>query len=190
MKLAFCIFKYYPFGGLERDFYRIAKACQEHGHQIIVYTMRWQGENTAEFSLRLLPTKGFTNHQQCLHFAKVLPQYLAKDNPDVVIGFNRMPHLDVYFAGDICYQKEARTRHSKWYRLFPRYRTYAALEKAVFNPEAHTEILLLTQNAKVDFIHYYHTPEERFHLIPPGVGTDIGNYPLTQHKFVSNCVKN
>ena len=39
MQLAFVLYKYFPFGGLQRDFMRIALECQKRGHQIRVYTM-------------------------------------------------------------------------------------------------------------------------------------------------------
>ena len=44
MQLAFCLYKYFPYGGLQRDFLRIALVCQARGHAIRVYTLDWQGE--------------------------------------------------------------------------------------------------------------------------------------------------
>lgn len=172
MKIAFSIFKYYPFGGLERDFLRIAKACQQRGHQIIVYTMQWQGDIPPEFQVRLIQIHHFSNHQKSLKFAQALPKNIQQDKPDIVVGFNRTPHLDIYFAGDPCYQAQAIKKHCDWYQFLPRYRTYTLLEKAVFSNTAHTEILLLTPSAQADFIHYYQTPVERFHIMPPGIAPD------------------
>ena len=43
MQLAFVLYKYFPFGGLQRDFMRIALECQKRGHQIRVYTLIWEG---------------------------------------------------------------------------------------------------------------------------------------------------
>ena len=48
MRLAFCLFRYFPYGGLQRDFVRIAQACRARGHSIDVYTLRWEGETLAE----------------------------------------------------------------------------------------------------------------------------------------------
>ena len=44
MRIAFCLYKYFPFGGLQRDFLRIALACQARGHAVRVYTLEWRGE--------------------------------------------------------------------------------------------------------------------------------------------------
>ena len=41
--LAFCLFKYFPHGGLQRDMLRIALACQLRGYSIDVYTTSWEG---------------------------------------------------------------------------------------------------------------------------------------------------
>jgi UDP-glucose:(heptosyl)LPS alpha-1,3-glucosyltransferase len=42
--LAFCLFKYFPHGGLERDMLRIALACRSRGYEIDVYTTSWRGD--------------------------------------------------------------------------------------------------------------------------------------------------
>ena len=44
MQLAFILYKYFPFGGLQRDFMRIALECQRRGHAIRVYAMIWEGD--------------------------------------------------------------------------------------------------------------------------------------------------
>ncbi len=41
-----------------------------------------------------------------------------------------------------------------------------------FDPAANTEILLIAEAEKSKFIRHYGTPEERFHLLPPGIERD------------------
>jgi len=36
----------------------------------------------------------------------------------------------------------------------------------------HTEILLLTENQRKEFVHFYATPDDRLTVLPPGVGRD------------------
>ena len=50
MKLAFCLFNYFPFGGLQRDFFHIAEVCRNRGHEIHVFTMKWEGEMPRDFA--------------------------------------------------------------------------------------------------------------------------------------------
>lgn len=172
MRLAFCLFKYFPFGGLQRDFLRIAKACVARGHIVDVYTMSWDGEYEPGLAIRTLPAKGFSNHARRQDFVCQIQPYLAQGHYALIIGFNKMPGLDVYYAADTCYQAKARQQRSWWYRLTSRYRHTVAYEKAVFEPESNAEILLLSAAQQSDFMHYYHTPEKRFHLLPPGIDRD------------------
>ena len=38
MKLAFCLFKYYPYGGLEQSFLNITRQALACGHEVHVFT--------------------------------------------------------------------------------------------------------------------------------------------------------
>ena len=51
MKVALCLFKYFPYGGLQRDFLRIAKELKARGHEIRVYVQSWQGESLTVWRL-------------------------------------------------------------------------------------------------------------------------------------------
>ena len=62
MIVAFCLYKYFPFGGLQRDFMRIAQTVAARGHHVRVYTQSWEGECPEVFELILVPIKSRTNH--------------------------------------------------------------------------------------------------------------------------------
>jgi len=169
MKLAFCLFKYFPFGGLQRDFLKIAKACEARGHEIHVITMSMEDKLPNTFNIHLLACKGFQNHQHCEGFAKQLKLLLEKSNYDIVIGFNKMPYLDLYYAADVCYQARTKKMRHIFYRLLPRYQTLVSLEKSIFEPGAKTKILYLAENQRQEYVDYYQTEQERFHLLSPGI---------------------
>ncbi|MDH5737191.1 MAG: hypothetical protein OEZ23_02725, partial [Gammaproteobacteria bacterium] len=63
-ELAFCLFKYFPFGGLQRDFVRIARECMNKGYRIRVYTLSWQGEVPKGFEVILVPAVALMNHKR------------------------------------------------------------------------------------------------------------------------------
>lgn len=170
MKLAFCLFNYFPFGGLQRDFLRIAEQCVQRGHTVEVFTMCWEGEHDPRIHVTIVPVSGWQNHTQAKQFVKQLQPHLK--NYDGVIGFNKMPGLDIYYAADTCYQAKARDKHYFLYRLTPRYRHYADYEKAVFDRSAKTKILLIAPQQKEVFMHYYGTKDNRFYLLPPGIAKD------------------
>lgn len=172
MNLVFCLYEYFPFGGLQRDFLKIACTAMARGHAVRVLTMDWQGEKPAGLDIRLLPHAAVSNHRRCLKFTRTVARLLPEIQCDAVVGFNKMPGLDVYFAADSCYQARMRRTRLLVSRLQGRYRTYAEFERAVFSPASNTEILLLAPQEKSRFMKCYGTPAERFHLLPPGIAQD------------------
>ena len=172
MRLAFVLYKYFPFGGLQRDFMRIALECQARGHSIRVYTPIWEGEVPAGFDVRVAPIKAVFNHHRNERFSAWLAADLARDPVDRVVGFNKMPGLDVYYAADGCFEDKAQTLRNPLYRLFGRYKHFADYERAVFGPQSSTEILMISEVQQPLFVKHYGTPAERFHLLPPGIAAD------------------
>ncbi len=172
MQLAFCLYKYFPYGGLQRDFLRIALACQARGHAIRVYALDWQGETPPGFELIRVPVKAFASTRRYARFTAWVAADLARRPVDRVVGFNKMPGLDVYYAADPCFEHKARTLRRALYRYSPRYRHFSAYERAVFAPEQHTEILTISPAQQALFAEYYGTPARRFHPLPPGIAPD------------------
>jgi UDP-glucose:(heptosyl)LPS alpha-1,3-glucosyltransferase len=171
MKIAFCLFKYFPFGGQQRNFLKIAKTCISRGHQVDVYTTSWQRDIPEGLNVVLLPVSGFTNHKRRESLVKKFNHIISNKSYDAVVGFIKMPGLDVYYAADTCYAAKARER-SIFYRLTGHCRSYLRFEKAVFDRNSAAEILLLSELEKSVFKEFYDTPDHRFHLLPPGISKD------------------
>lgn len=172
MRIAFILFKYFPYGGLQRDFLRIAQICQQKGHKIRVYTLSWQGEIPDGFEVTLINVKALSNHKKYQKFHQAVQIQLKSEPADILIGFNKVPDLDVYYAADGCFkQKALQSRH--WlYRITPRYRLFEAFESAVFSAKKRTQILLISEQQKPFFMQHYQTQEARFHILPPGINRD------------------
>lgn len=172
MKLAFCLYKYFPFGGLQRDFMNIALECHRRGYSIRVYTLFWHGEKPSHFDITIVPVNALTNHKRYQKYTDWVHQSLKEDPVDAVIGINKMPGLHVYYAGDSCYEDIAQNNRQWWYRLGNRYRHFSNYEKSVFSPASETEILMISRPQKDLFVNYYNTPEKRMHFLPPGISRD------------------
>ncbi len=168
MKLAFCLFKYFPYGGLQRDFFQLARTCLHRGHQVDVYTGSWKGEQPNDLRVFIVPNRRLTNHRRYVSFARRANKLIAQEGYDAVVGFNKMPGIDVYFASDSCYVARAMEK-SFLYRISGRCRTLTAMEKAVFGRESKTEIISISENEKQRYMDYYGTEESRFHCVPPGI---------------------
>ncbi len=172
MIVAFCLYKYFPFGGLQRDFMRIARTVAGRGHQVRVYTQSWQGECPEEFELIVVPVRKRTNHGRNAEYYEWVKAHLAQHPVARVVGFNKMPGLDIYYAADVCYAEKVAQEKGFFYRLTSRYRHYAAFERATFEQGKKTQLLMLTDKQIADFQRHYQTEPERFHILPPGIYPD------------------
>ncbi len=169
IKVAMCLFKYFPYGGLQRDFVQIGRELKKRGHHIDVYTRSWEGEQPDFCQLHVLGEKGLGNHSKNHHFHQQMKAALDKKPVDIVFGFNKMPDLDVYYCADTCFATKAYEEKGPLYRLTPRSRNALAFEEAVAGKQAKTHTLLLSSAEGKALQKYYNTPPERLHLLPPGI---------------------
>jgi len=172
MKLAFLIYSYFPYGGQQRDFLRVAMACRAKGHKIVVYTIRWQGEIPQDFDVRIVPVNAWCRYKLYQRFTAAVHDALRISPADLVIGFNKMPGLDVYFAADPCFAERALSERGFYYRFTARSRHFLAYERSVFGADANARILLLSPLQRVQFARHYPACEARMQDIPPGIGRD------------------
>lgn len=171
MKFAFCLIKYFTFGGLQRSFLQIARTCGARGHEIDVFTPEWDGDVPQWLNLKQVKVKGFTNHRRRESLAEKLAEHVKRGSYDAVVGFSKMPGLDIYYAGDACFAAHAEKK-SRVYRLTPRCRRYLDLERAVFDSTYKTRILLVSELEKTLYQKYYGTADERFHILPPNLSAE------------------
>lgn len=172
MTLAFLIYSYFPYGGQQRDFLKVANACLARGHKVVVYTMKWQGEMPEDMEVVLVEVKARSRHALYQRFTTQVTAALKAHAVDAVIGFNKMPGLDLYFAADPCFAERAHKQRGFYYRFTPRYRHFMAYENAVFGADAKTAVLLLSPLQRGQFEQYYPDSVQRFHDIPPGISRD------------------
>lgn len=182
MQIAFCIFKFFPHGGIPRDLMKIARESLARGHRVRIYAARWEGERPADMEVVELAVGGLTNHGRNRRFVEAVQAHLRGAPADLVVGMNKMPGLDVYYAGDSCYEEKSRTQRSRIYRLSPRYRHFAEFERAVFDAAMSTEILTISDVEVGHFRRHYGTAPERFHPLPPGIDPDRRAPPDRQAK--------
>ncbi len=169
MKLGFLLFDYFPFGGLQRDCLKIASLCAARGHDVTVFTRTWQGERPADVKVELFGRHGWTNIGRNCAWLRQLTKKLPQYKLDGVIGFNKLPGLDIYYGSDPCYVAKIDRLKSFLYKALPRYGHFSELERAVFHEGQRTHILTLTEHEIACYEDYYGTERERFHLLPPGI---------------------
>lgn len=172
MKLAFVVSLWFPFGGMQRTLLRIAQTCVARGHQVDVYTGGWQGERPAGIGVFELDTRAPSNHASNDRLAQAFAAAVSGKGYDCLVGFTKIPGLDVYYAADPCFAARAAQTKPFFYRWWSRYRGFYRQEKAVFGRGLDTELMLIAHQEKAKFIHHYATEEARFHLLPPGINRE------------------
>lgn len=167
LHLAFALYKYFPFGGLQRNMLAMALEAIARGHAVTIYCSDWQGDCPAGIDLQLIPSRGMGNAARMANFAVDLHATLKAN--DLLVGFNKWPGLDLYYAADSCFAYKADFERGFFYRLAPRTKAYLKLEKAVFSADCKTQILEVSRPERARFVQCYGTAENRFNTLPPGI---------------------
>jgi UDP-glucose:(heptosyl)LPS alpha-1,3-glucosyltransferase len=184
MRLAFVLNNWFPYGGLQRDLVKIVNACRDHA-DITIYCMTWEGEGIADVRIETVPVNSLSRTAQRQQFADYIVANVS-GKFDKVIGFNRMPGLDFYFAADTCFAEKSYNERGWWYRQTPRAKQYLAFEAAVFGPQSQTRILLLSPSQREQYSRHYQTDPARMHDLPPGIGREhmaTADAPLIRAEF-------
>ena len=172
MKLSFLIYSYFPYGGQQRDFLRIANECIQRGHEVDVYAIRWQGDIPEKLNLIKVPVKGRTRVQLYKRYTAWVENALKDTANSAVVGFNKMPLLDIYFAADPCFVEKAHTQRRFYYKFSSRYRHFRSYEDAVFGQNSSTQALILSLQQRESFEEHYPGCGNRLHELPPGISLD------------------
>jgi len=167
MNFAFCLYKHFPYSGLSLDMLRIANECTQRGHQATVFTGSWEGDVPDGVKVVIIKHFGLTNHTRAHSFHRKLSNHLKSHNFDVVVGFNKIPGLDIYYCGDYCYVGRSFLRHSFFYRFTPRFLYFSSFERGVFEASSKSNILSLSDREKSIYQQYYLTQDSRFLCLPP-----------------------
>lgn len=169
MKLAFAIFRYFPFGGLQRTALNMALEAVGRGHQVVIFCGEWQGDVPQGIEVRVIRARVLFDTAGIAGFLKAFKREFVRKEFDLLVGFNKMPNLDVYYCGDSCFANKAYHERSFLYRFAPRSRLYLRNERAVFSCDAPTRIMDISLAERPLFTKFYATHPSRFHFLPPGI---------------------
>ena len=167
MKFAFCLYKHFPYSGLSRDMLRILNECVDRGHEVVVFTGSWEGPKPENAEVVLIRHMGLSNHTRAAAFHRKLFLQLGRYQFDTLVGFNKIPYMNIYFCGDYCFVGRAMQKYSWMYRKTPRFLFFRNFENSVFSTVSTTKVLSLSGREKSIYQEYYLTQDCRFYDIPP-----------------------
>lgn len=176
MIVACCLFKYFPYGGLSRDFKRVSLALLDKGHTVRVYVQKWEGEKIDGVEIFEYAGHAFTNDGAVQKYCRFVKESLKLNPVDVVLGFNKMPGLDFYFVADVCYKNKVETEKKGitklLYKQTSRYKTFSLMEKCVFGEASRTKILFLDRSQENLFKDHYNLSKKSIIWLPPGLSQE------------------
>ena len=166
---------------MQRTLLRIAEECVRRNHEVHILTGGWLGDKPDTITVIEFDTRAMTNVWSNDVLARKVQAHITGKDYDCLVGFTKLPDLDIYYAGDPCYAARVDETKSVLYKMLPRYHGFKRQEAAVFARHKKTEILLIAHKEKDKFIQYYDTEPHRFHLLPPGIYKQrFANQPLDQ----------
>ena len=102
-KIAILLYRYFPYGGLQKDFLATAKELLSRGHELKIFTRSWEGDIPEGLNVMQLGEAGFTNYSKNQTFVKKVFDEINKYSPEIIFGFIKLPVLDLNFAADSCF---------------------------------------------------------------------------------------
>ena len=164
-KFILIIFKFFPYGGAQRDMLQLAKKlCKKNIVEILC--MEWNGDHPREknISVKIIQSNCFFNYRRYLKFKNDVSQYIKNKTNVITISFSKISGFDFYYAADSCFASKNKNFIKN---LSPRYQFFHNEEFQIFNPTSKTKILSISKKENVIYKSIYKTPDSKFIFIPP-----------------------
>ena len=85
-KLALLLFKYFPYGGLQKDFLGVANELILRGHVLKAFTRSWEGPIPEGLDVVVLGERGKFNYAKNRNFVKDVHLSMQDFSPDIIFG--------------------------------------------------------------------------------------------------------
>ena len=171
IRLALSIFRYFSRGGAQRELFNIAREMAARNWEVTIFCIDWEPAESEDFSgitVRELPVSGTARHRKARKFDSLLKQILQEEKFDLHFAFSRVSGADWYFSEDLPLGR--RKVKSNWLsKLMPQFRTFSALEDAVFGSDSATKIMYLVPMQLQVYQRFYNTSTGRMFQLPPGI---------------------
>jgi len=187
-KFILIIFKYFPYGGAQRDLLQLAKKlCKKNYVEILC--MDWDGTYPKEknISVKIMKSKYCFNYKRYLEFKNKVAQYIEDQTNILSISFSKISGFDFYYAADSCF---ASKNKNFFKNLSPRYQFFHKEEYQIFNPKSKTKILSISKKENEIYKSIYKTPDNKFIFIPPYIDKKFFIESKNKFFFSSKYFKN
>jgi len=169
-RIAFLRRRFSPTGGAERYLLRLASGLVTQGHQITLYCEDWSLRENPFQDVRKI------NTNDPVSFAREVMARPLRDRHDIIFSLERVPHCDLYRAGDGLHADWLAYRHA-FYPVKGRVRTLmrsknrelCRLEAQVFAPGGVKRVICNSHFVANQIINRFDFPANRIDVIYNGV---------------------
>ena len=100
---------------------KIARAALARGHRVRIYAIRWEAPlPDDDLDVHLIEVDAIANHTLYERFAERVLAHVQANPVDLLVGMNKMPGLDLYYAADPCFKEKLATQKNWLTRRGPR----------------------------------------------------------------------
>jgi len=139
MEIGITIYQYAPYEGHARHCLNIARELSRRGHKVRLYCMKWVGEKPEELHYVQVPVKSKVPEQRNEFFQRWVQAHRQKYPLQLLVGFNKMPGLDVCLVTEGCYKAQVAESRNWVYKMSAAYKFWSDCEDAVFGPASKTQ---------------------------------------------------
>lgn len=185
--------RYTPYGGAEVFLSRLVDGLIKRGHECHVFANVWKKDKRDGLVFHKVGVIRWPSFLRVLSFAISTYFVLRKTQMDVIIGFDRTFHQDIYRAGDGCHREWLIQRQGSGVRskillplkrlityINPLHLTILYLEKKLFQSKRLKFVIANSQRGKQEIIRHYGLPEEKVHVIYNGI--DLKGFCLKEEE--------
>ena len=172
-KFVLIIYKYFPFGGAQRDMMLLAQKLSKT-FTVEILTMEWNAEKPSNnIQIRFLKNNAFFNHNKYSIFQQKALEYVKLQNDSISIAFSKISGFDFYYAADSCF-----TFKNKNYllNLLPRNKFFLKQEKEIFSTHSPTKILSISVKENQIYQSVFKIDNKKFIFIPPYIDKKFFSY--------------
>jgi UDP-glucose:(heptosyl)LPS alpha-1,3-glucosyltransferase len=174
------IFKYFPFGGAQRDMMQLATRLSKN-YNVEIITMDWSGSSLPKkIKVKVLKQKSILNYLKYKKFHTQALSYIKSKKNKITISFSKISGFDFYYAADSCFAKK---NYNFLLNLLPRNKYFLKEEFEIFKPKSSTKILSISKKENEIYKSIYGTNEKQFIFIPPFMDKKFFNTDQTQSPF-------
>jgi UDP-glucose:(heptosyl)LPS alpha-1,3-glucosyltransferase len=165
-------------GGTERDLYQTAEGLRDLGHEVHLFCSEYAIDPPQHVVAHRVPVVPLGRTFRLWSFAWFAQRASEKADCDVVVGFGRVPRLDILRCGGGTHRGFLRQlgqagglQRRLWQKISIYHRGILAIERRQYDASSSRVIIAVSEQVKRDIVANYAVPADKIVVLYNGVDT-------------------